>query len=46
MFLISQLTQEYYLDFMGEFAEAKDVFLAFTVDQGGNVVNTCEASGV
>ena len=31
---------------MGEPVEAQDVFLAFTVDQGGNVVNACKALGV
>ena len=31
---------------MGESVEAKDVFLAFTVDQGGNVSNACAALGV
>ena len=46
MFLNSQLTREYFLDFMGEFVDPKGGFLAFTVDQGGNVVNACEALGV
>lgn len=31
---------------MGEGVEPRDVFLAFTVDQGGNVVNACEALGL
>ena len=31
---------------MGESVKAQDVFLAFTVDQGGNVVNACKALGV
>ena len=31
---------------MGESVEPKDAFLAFTVDQGGNVVNACAALGV
>ena len=44
--LNSQLVQEYFSNFMGEFMEPKDVALAFTVDQGGNVVNACEALGV
>ena len=44
--LNSRLTREYFSDFIGEFMERKDVFLAFTVDQGGNVVNACEALGV
>lgn len=43
---ISQLTREYFADFMREHMEPKDVFLAFTVDQGGNVVNACTALGV
>ena len=46
MSLDSQLAQEYFSDFMGEFVEIKGVFLAFTVDQGRNVVNACEALGV
>ena len=44
--LNSQLTQEFFAGFMGESVEPKDVFLAFTVDQGGNVVNACAALGV
>lgn len=28
---------------MGDMVEAKDVFIAFTVDQGGNVVNAIKA---
>lgn len=31
---------------MGESVKAQDVFLAFTVDQGLNVVNACTALGV
>ena len=31
---------------MGVSVKAQDVFLAFTVDQGGNVVNAYEALGV
>ena len=31
---------------MGESVKAQDVVLAFTVDQGGNVVNACKALGV
>ena len=38
--------REYLVHFMGEFVEPNDVFLAFTVGQGGNVVNACEALGV
>lgn len=36
-----QLTTEFFADMMGENVQPKDVFLAFTVDQGGNVVNAC-----
>ena len=43
VFLNSQLAQESFAGFMGEFVETKDVFVAFTVDQGGNVVNACAA---
>ena len=46
VFLNSQLTQEFFAGFMGESVEPKDVFLAFTVDQGGNVVKACAALGV
>ena len=37
---------KYFSDIMGYFVEPEEVFVAFTVDQGGNVVNTCEALGV
>ena len=46
VFLNSQLTQEFFAGFMGEFVEPKNVFLAFTVDQGGNIVNVCVALSV
>lgn len=46
MSLNSQLTLEYFADFMGGSVEPKDVFLAFTVDQGKNIVNACTALGV
>ena len=46
VFLISQLTQEFFADFMGESVDPKGVFLPFTVDQGGNIVNACAALGV
>lgn len=36
-----QLTTDFFADMMGENVQPKDVFLAFTVDQGGNVVNAC-----
>lgn len=44
--LNSQLTLEYFADFMGKSVEPKGVFLAFTVDQGKNIVNACRALGV
>lgn len=44
--LNTQLVEEHFASFMGEFVEASQVFLAFTVDQGGNVVNACEALNV
>ena len=46
VFLNSNLTQEFFAGFMGESVEPKDVFLAFTVDQGGTVVNAYAALGV
>ena len=46
VFLNSQLTREFFAGVMGESVEPKDVFLAFTVDQGGNDVNACAALGV
>ena len=46
VFLNSQLTQESFAGFMGESVEPKSVFLAFAVDQGGNVVNACTALSV
>ena len=46
MSLNSQLVQEHFSDFMGEFVETMDVFLVFTVNQGGNIVNAREALGV
>ena len=46
VFLNSQLTQEFLAGFLGESVEPKDVFLAFTVGRGGNVVNACAALGV
>ena len=45
-FLDSQLAQEFFSSFMGESVEPKDVFLAFTVDQGGHDVSACAALGV
>ena len=46
VFRNSQLTQEFFAGFMGDSVEPKDVFLAFAVDQRGNVVNACAALGV
>ncbi|CAM9237073.1 unnamed protein product, partial [Hapterophycus canaliculatus] len=45
-FLNPQLTKDYSTDIVGEDVEPKDVFLAFTVDQGGNVMNAYRALGV
>ena len=39
--LYTQLTTGFFADMMGPDVKPKDVFLAFTVDQGGNVVNAC-----
>ena len=39
--LYTQLTTECFADMMGPDVKPKDVFLSFTVDQGGNVVNAC-----
>lgn len=44
-FLNPQLTK-YFANIVGEGVKPKDVFLAFTVDQGGNVVTACRALGV
>lgn len=44
--LRTQLTTEYFGDIVGENVSPRDVFLAFTVDQGGNVVNACVLLGV
>ena len=44
--LYTQLTTEFFGGLMGEDVTPKDVFLAFTVDQGGNVVNACMMLGV
>ena len=41
-----QLTIEFFAEMMGEDVQPKDVFLAFTVDQGANVVNACRHLGV
>eukprot|EP00904_Undaria_pinnatifida_P000882 jgi/Undpi1/10795/HiC_scaffold_29.g13243.m1 len=42
----ASLTTEFYLELMGEDVEPKDVFLAFTVDQGSKVVNACKSLDV
>jgi len=44
--LYPQLTTEFFGELMGEDVEPKDVFLAFTVDQGGNVDNACKSLDV
>ena len=44
--MYTQLTTEFFGGMMGEDVAPKDVFLAFTVDQGGNVVNACMMLGV
>lgn len=44
--LYTQLTTELFGDMMGEDVTPKDVFLAFTVDPGGNMVNACVMLGV
>lgn len=41
-----QLITEFFAEMMGDKVEPKDVILAFTVDQGGNVVNACTNLGV
>lgn len=43
---LSQLVTEWFGDMMGARVEAKDVFIAFTVDQGGNVVNAIHSLNV
>eukprot|EP00904_Undaria_pinnatifida_P010346 jgi/Undpi1/6441/HiC_scaffold_20.g08922.m1 len=42
----ASLTTEFFGELMGEDVEPTDVFLAFTVDQGGNVVNACKSLDV
>lgn len=44
--VLVQLTTEFFGEMMGDSVQPKDVFLAFTVDQGGNVVNACNNLGV
>jgi hypothetical protein len=41
-----QCTTDFFADLMGDDVKPKDLFLTFTVDQGGNVVNACAALGV
>ncbi|CAM9293846.1 unnamed protein product, partial [Ascophyllum nodosum] len=43
---IGKLTTEFFEGMVGEDFTPKDVILAFTVDQGGNVVNACMMLGV
>ena len=44
--LALQITQEWFSKLVGDRVEPSDVFLAFTVDQGLNVVNAIEALNV
>ena len=41
-----QITQEWFLKLVGDRVEPSDVFLAFSVDQGLNVVNAIEALNI
>ena len=41
-----QVTREWFAPMMGDRVLTEDVFIAFTVDQGANVVNAIEALGV
>ena len=43
---LSQLVTEWFEDMIGEYVEAKDVFIAFTVDQGLTVVNAIQSLNV
>ena len=45
-FLALQITQEWFSKLVGDRAEPSDVFLAFTVDQGLNVMNAIEALNI
>ena len=40
---IAQIVTEWFGKLMGPIVQEKDVFIAFTVDQGSNVVNAIEA---
>ena len=44
--LALQITQEWFSKLVGDRVEPSDVFLAFTVDQGLNVVNAIEALNI
>lgn len=44
--LAVQITKEWFSKLVGDRVEPSDVFLAFTVDQGHNVVNAIEALNV
>ena len=44
--LVLQITQECFSKLVGDRVEPSDVFLAFTVDQGLNVVNAIEALNI
>ncbi|CAM9437613.1 unnamed protein product, partial [Ascophyllum nodosum] len=43
---LKKITQEWFSKLVGDRIEPSDVFLAFTVDQGLNVVNAIEALNV
>ena len=43
---LSQLVAEWFENMIGGYVEAKDVFIAFTVDQGLNVVNAIHSLNV
>ena len=43
---LSQLVVEWFENMIGGYVEAKDVFIAFTVDQGLNVVNAIHSLNV
>ena len=41
-----QVVSEWFEDIIGPSVQARDVFIAFTVDQGGNIVNAIKSLGV
>ena len=44
--LCFQFVSEWFEDIIGPSVQARDVFIAFTVDQGGNIVNAIKSLGV